>query len=100
MPELQCIPQYYPVVYHGTHAPQYIICPTVLTCNCGYGGVHGCSVDGCGCGMPPDHPQYHLCYTLLIITGLQIHSLWMRPIEEGLYVANCHGCLSCRTWLM
>ena len=64
MPEPRCIPRYYPVVYHGTHAPRYIICPAVLTRNRGYDGVHGCGVDGCGCGMPPDHPRCHPCYTL------------------------------------
>ena len=41
------------------------ICPAVLTCNRGYGVVYGCSVGGCGCGMPPDHPRCHPCYTLL-----------------------------------
>ena len=40
------------------------ICPMVLTCNCRYGVVYGCGVGGCGCGMPPDHPRYHPCYTL------------------------------------
>ena len=40
------------------------IYPMVLTHNCGYGGVHGCGVDGCRCGMPPDHPWCHPCYTL------------------------------------
>ena len=40
------------------------IYPTVLTRNRGYGVVHGCGVGGCGCGMPPDHPRCHLCYTL------------------------------------
>ena len=63
MPKLWCIPQYYPVVYCGI-----FICPMVLTCNHGYGGVHGCGVDRCRCSMPPDHPQCHPCYTPCRVT--------------------------------
>ena len=67
------------------------IYPMVLTCNRGYGVVHGCGVGRCGCGMPPDHPRCHPCYTLCVIRAGTLISYLVAALWSWIW-CSCGRC--------